>query len=88
MLALRLIFLTGLSLWLTSNVKVLWYWVRARRMLSHLPRLPEDSTLLGYPKEAVGPRRHFIYRGPRARDLAVLHCEESWLGARALNWLK
>lgn len=72
--AVRLILLTGLAWWFTTTAKHVWYWVRARRMLSHLPRFPADSTLLGFPKEAVGPRRHIVFRGARPPNLAVVLC--------------
>eukprot|EP00884_Botryococcus_braunii_P004719 jgi/Botrbrau1/14248/Bobra.0381s0009.1 len=41
--------------------KVYW-WIRARRMLRHLPREPEESsTLIGASEAAMGVQRHLVY---------------------------
>lgn len=41
-----------------------WFWVRARRMLRHLPRETEDTTtLIGCSERAVSGQRHLAYVG-------------------------
>jgi hypothetical protein len=51
-------------LWLYQVAPVVWLWCRARYMLRHLPREPEDGTsLYGSSLRTQGRQRHYAYRG-------------------------